>query len=126
MDRCERKFTYSNTSHLVHFEKNLGLKTCYQPYLLEFAALKHSLDKFSAVIGGYPVKIETDCQALRDTIINNKLNATHARWLDGIMGHHIVDCRHRLGKQNQVADGLSCQFMDTPRIKGDGHDWTVD
>ena len=101
-------------------------ETRYQPYLLEFAALKHSLDKFSAVIGGYPVEIETDCQALRDTIINNKLNATHARWLDGIMGHHIVDCRHRPGKQNQAADGLSRQFTDTPRRKGDGHEWTVD
>ena len=101
-------------------------ETRYQPYLLEFAALKHSLDKFSDVIGGYPVEIETDCQALRDTIINNKLNATHARWLDGIMGHHIVDCRHRPGKQNQAADGLSRQFTDTPRCKGDGHEWTVD
>jgi len=98
----------------------------YQPYLLEFAALKFSLDKFSNVIGGYPIEIETDCKALRDTIINNKLNATHARWLDGIMGHHIIDCRHRPGHQNQAADGISRQFTDTPRIKGDGHDWTVD
>jgi hypothetical protein len=98
----------------------------YQPYLLEFAALKYSLDKFSNVIGGYPVEIETDCKALRDTIINNKLNATHARWLDGIMGHHIIDCRHRSGHLNQAADGISRQFTDIPQIKGDGHDWTVD
>ena len=77
--------------------------------------MKYSLDKFSNVIGGYPVKIETDCKALRDTIVNNKLNATHARWLDGIMGH-----------LNQAADGISRQFTDTPRITGNGHDWTVD
>jgi hypothetical protein len=89
-------------------------------------ALKHSLDKFSDAIGGYPVEIETDCQALRDTIINNKMNATHARWLDGIMGHHIVDCHHCPRKQNQAADGLSCQFTDAPKHKGDGHEWTVD
>jgi hypothetical protein len=101
-------------------------ETRYQPYLLEFVALKHSLDKFTDVIGGYPVKIETDCQALRDTIINNKLNSTHAHWLDGIMGHHIVDCRHCPGKQNQAADGLSRQFTDNPKRKGDGHEWTVD
>jgi len=98
----------------------------YQPYLLEFAALKFSLDKFSDVVGGYPVEIETDCKALRDTIINNKLNATHARWLDGIMGHHIIDCRHRPGHQNQAADGISRQFTDSPQMQGDGHDWTVD
>ena len=98
----------------------------YQPYLLEFTALKYSLDKFSNVIGGYPVEIETDCKALCDTIVNNKLNATHARWLDGIMGHHIIDCHHRPGHLNQAADGISRQFTDTPQIKGDGHDWTVD
>jgi hypothetical protein len=98
----------------------------YQPYLLEFATLKFSLDKFTNVIGGYPIEIKTNCKALHDTIINNKLNATHACWLDGIMGHHIVDCRNHPGHQNQAADGISCQFTDTPRIQGDGHDWTVD
>jgi hypothetical protein len=98
----------------------------YQPYLLEFATLKFSLDKFSNVVGGYPIEIETDCKALHDTIINNKLNATHARWLDGIMGHHIIDCRHWPGRQNQAADGISRQFTHSPHIQGDRHDWTVD
>ena len=98
----------------------------YQPYLLEFAALKFSLDKFSNDIGGYPIEIETDCKALRDTIVNNKLNATHARWLDGIMGHHIVDCRYQPGRENQAPDCISCQFTDTPQVQGDGHDWLVD
>ena len=88
--------------------------------------MKFSLDKFSNVIGRYPIKIETDCKALCDTIVNNKLNATHTRWLDGIMGHHIVDCCHRLGHENQAADGISHQFTDTPQVQGDGHDWSVD
>jgi len=65
----------------------------YQPYLLEFATLKFSLDKFSNVVDGYPVEIETDCKALHNTIVNNRLNATHARWLNGIMGHHILSPR---------------------------------
>ena len=65
----------------------------YQPYLLEFVALKHSLDKFLDAIGGYLVD----------------------------MGHHIVDCCHCPGKQNQAADGLSRQFTDTPKCKGDSH-----
>ena len=64
-------------------------ESCYKPYLLEFTALKYSLDKFSDTIAGYPVEVKTDCLALWDTILNNKLNATHARWLDGIMGHNI-------------------------------------
>lgn len=97
----------------------------YLPYLLEFVALKFSLDKFSNVVAGYPIEIETDCKALRDTIVNNKLNATHARWLDGIMGHHIVDCRHRPGRENQAADGISRQFTDAPKTQNDGSEWTV-
>ena len=36
----------------------------YKPYLLEFAALKYSLDKFSDTTYGFPIEIETDCQAL--------------------------------------------------------------
>ena len=74
-------------THLIGFVSKCtsDSKTCYQPYLLEFAALKYSLDKFSDMICGYPVEIETDCQAFHDTIINNKLNSTHTCWLDGIM-----------------------------------------
>ena len=98
----------------------------YKPYLLEFAALKYSLDKFSDTIAGYLVEVETDCLALQDTILNNKLNATHAWWLDGIMGHNIVDIHHHPGCLNQAADGISPQFMDMPAEKGDGHEWSVD
>ena len=36
-----------------------------KPFLLEFAALKFSLDKFSNIIWEFPVEIETDCQAYR-------------------------------------------------------------
>src|SRR6202522_2435668 len=51
-----------------------------KPFLLEFAALKYSFDKFSDILYGYPVEIETDCQALNDTLMNEKLSATQARW----------------------------------------------
>ena len=36
----------------------------YKPFLLEFVGLKFALDKFSDVIWGFPVEVETDCQAL--------------------------------------------------------------
>jgi hypothetical protein len=52
----------------------------YKPYLLEFAALKFALDKFADIIWGFPVKLETDCQALRDVLLNDALHATHAHW----------------------------------------------
>ena len=38
----------------------------YESFLLEFAALKFSLDEFEPYIYGSPLEIETDCQALRD------------------------------------------------------------
>ena len=33
----------------------------YQPYILKFVALKYSLDKFSDITWGFPIKLETDC-----------------------------------------------------------------
>jgi hypothetical protein len=78
----------------------------YKPFLLEFAALKFSFDKFSDIVYGYPVEVETDCQALRDVLMNDKLSATHARWRDGVLAHNIVDVRHIPGITN-IADGLS-------------------
>jgi RNase H-like domain found in reverse transcriptase/Reverse transcriptase (RNA-dependent DNA polymerase) len=97
----------------------------YKPYLLEFAALKFSLDKFSDLIWGYPVELETDCQALRDHLLNDKLNSTHARWRDGVLAHQIIDIRHRPGRLNPVADGISRKYVNLPTEKNDGHEWTV-
>ena len=51
----------------------------YKPFILEFAALKYCLDKFSDVIWGYPVELETDFQALQDHLLSSMLNSTHAR-----------------------------------------------
>jgi hypothetical protein len=92
---------------------------------LEFAALKFSLDKFADFVWGFPVELETDCQALRDHLLNEKLNSTHARWRDGVLDHHIIDVRHRPGRLNPVADGLSRQYVNQATRPGDGHEWTV-
>ena len=97
----------------------------YKPFLLEFAALKFAFDKFSDIVYGYPVEVETDCQALRDVLMNDKLSATHARWRDGVLAHNIIDVRHIPGTTN-IADGLSRQFENTPKSAGDGSEWDVD
>jgi hypothetical protein len=86
----------------------------YQPFLLEFAALKFCLDKFDDIVWGFPVEIETDCQALRDVMLSDNLNATHARWRDGVLSHQIVDVRHIPGRINLVGDGLSRKDEDLP------------
>jgi hypothetical protein len=97
----------------------------YKPFLLEFAALKYCFDKFSDIVYGYPVEVETDCQALRDVLMNDKLSATHARWRDGVLAHNIVDVRHIPGVTN-IAVGLSRQFENTPKSGNDGSEWSVD
>jgi hypothetical protein len=112
-------FASKRTSEL---EKN------YKPFLLEFAALNYSLDKFSDITWGYPIEVETDCQALHDVLSNNKLNSTHAQWRDAVLSHQIVDIRHIEGKKNVAADGVSRTWEGIPRGVPeihDGGDWTV-
>jgi RNase H-like domain found in reverse transcriptase/Reverse transcriptase (RNA-dependent DNA polymerase) len=97
----------------------------YKPFLLEFAALKFALDKFSDTIWGFPVEIEMDCQALRDTLLSKKPSAVHARWQDGILAHQIIDVHHVLGKINVIVDGLSRQWKGQLAGREDGGNWTV-
>ena len=115
------------TTHPIAFisKRTSVTEEKYKPFLLEFAALKHTLDKFGDTIWGYPIELETDCQALRDHLLSSTLNSTHARWRDAVLAYNIVDVRHRPGKLNLVADGLSRKFVNAPYEDGDGHEWTV-
>jgi len=97
----------------------------YKPFLLEFAGLKFMLDKFSDIIWGFPVKVETNCQALQDHLMNDKLSATHTRWCDGILSHQIIDVQHMPGCINVVADGLSRAAEGTPHEEGDSSECTI-
>jgi hypothetical protein len=119
--------TEKTTAHPIGFSSKRTSVTeeKYKPFILEFGALKHCLDKFGDIIWGYPVELETDCQALRDHLLSTTLNSTHARWRDAVLAHNIVDVRHRPGRLNVVADGLSRKFVNTPKEQGDGHEWTV-
>jgi hypothetical protein len=69
-------------------------KAKYEPFLLEFAALKFCLDEFEAYTYGSPIEIETDCQALCDTLMRERLNSHHSRWKELILARNIVDIRH--------------------------------
>jgi len=97
----------------------------YKPFMLEFAALKYALDKFNDIIWGFPVEIETDCKALQDVLTSDTLNATHARWCDGVLAHHIIDVRHIPGRINLVGDGFSRMDEGQPHRENDGSSWTV-
>jgi hypothetical protein len=97
----------------------------YKPFLLEFVALKFALDKFDDIIWGFPIEIETDCQALRDVILSDELNTTHARWRDGVTAHQIIDVCHIPGCINLVGDRISRQDEDQPHVEGDGSSWSI-
>ena len=114
---CLHPITFTSKRTSVSEEK-------YKPFLLEFAALKFSFDKFSDIVYGYPVEVETNCQALCDTLMNDKLSATHARWRDGVLAHNIVNVQHIPGITN-IADGISRQYENTPKSGGDGSEWEV-
>ena len=96
----------------------------YKPFLLEFIALKFTFNKFSDIIYGYPVEVETNCQALWDILLSDKLTATHVRWRDAVLAHNIVDVWHIPGITN-ITDGLSRQHEGQPHTETDGSTWSV-
>jgi hypothetical protein len=98
----------------------------YKPYLLEFAALKYSLDKFADTTYGFPIEVETDCQALWDTVMSTNLSTTHVRWLEAVMGHDIREIRHLPGAVNFVGDALSRKYTNVARTEDDGSAWSVE
>ena len=99
----------------------------YEPFLLEFAMLKFTLDNFDPMIYGAPVEIETDCQALRDVLLNKKQSSTHAWWEESIVSQNIVDIRHRPGVTNVVVDAISRKWAEArgPSTGNNGADWLV-
>ena len=97
----------------------------YEPFLLEFTALKFSLDKFEPYIYGSPLEIETDCQALWDCLLQEKMSMHHSHWKESILAHNIIAIRHQPGVENPVADGLSRIWDGKERTKEDGSSWSV-
>ena len=97
----------------------------YKPYVLEFAALKFGMDHFSDITWDFPIEVETDCIALRDTMCSENPSLAHARWRDGISTHYLTDVRHRPGRSNEAADALSRKFTGLPYEEGDGSAWNV-
>jgi hypothetical protein len=114
---CLHPIAFASKRTLVSEEK-------YRPFLLEFAALKYSFNKFSDIVYGYPVEVETDCQALCDILMNDKLSATQDRWRDGVLAHNIIDMHHIPGIKN-IADGISRQYEETPKSDTDGSSWDI-
>ncbi|QRV92229.1 Retrovirus-related Pol polyprotein from transposon opus [Ceratobasidium sp. AG-Ba] len=99
----------------------------YIPFLLEFAALKFTLDEFDNMIFGQAIELETDCKALADLLGHDKLNLTHERWRESIIARNIVAVRHKPGVENRVCDALSRMYESRPDDNtGPGADETLE
>ena len=104
-----QQFTYTDSSgtectcwhpisyFLKHTSKS---EEQYEPFLLEFAALKFCLDKLNPYIYGALIEIEMDCQALRDCLLKEKMSTHHSRWTESILAHNIIDIWHCPGVEN--------------------------
>jgi hypothetical protein len=57
--------------------------------------------------------------------MSDTLNATHARWCDGVLAHNIVDVRHIPGRVNLVGDGISRKDEGQAHQEDDGSSWSV-
>ena len=93
-------FPYTDSSgkeqvrwHLISYcsKRTSKSEERYKPFLLEFAALKFCLNEFDPYIYGSPIKIETDCQALRDCLLKEKMSVHHSHWKESILAHNIID-----------------------------------
>lgn len=74
---------------------------------LELLAVKWALDKFSKYVYGQPIVLSTDCQAVKDMLRNDCLTGARAAWKESVIGARIIELKHKPGKENVVADGLS-------------------
>jgi hypothetical protein len=100
-------------------------KSRYEPFLIKFAALMYCIDKFEPYIFRSPIKVKTDCQALRDCLLKDKRNSHHSRWMELILSHNIIDIHHLPGIENPVADGLSRMWRNCKQTSTDGSSWSV-
>jgi len=94
----------------------------YKPFLLEFAGPPNSASiKFNDIIYGYPVELETDCQALRDTP-KQTINSMPLT-LDGGISHQHYNRRCSVSswkRQPRPLRYYDGQFSGLPKVSGDG------
>jgi hypothetical protein len=57
--------------------------------------------------------------------VSTKLNATNARWGDGMIAHQIVDVQHILGRINLIGDGISRKDKGQPCQPVDDSKWSI-
>lgn len=94
--------------HPVYYFSRLTTReeSLYHSYELETLAVVESLKRFRIYLVGIPVKIVTDCSAVRATFLKKDMLPRVARWWLSIQDFDI-EIEHRPGERLKHADALS-------------------
>lgn len=94
--------------HPVYYFSRLTTpeESLYHSYELETLALVESLKRFRVYLVGIPVKIVTDCSAVRATFLKKDMQPRIARWWLSVQDFDI-QIEHRPGERMKHVDALS-------------------
>lgn len=97
----------------------------YHSYELETLAVVESLKRFRIYVTGIPVKVITDCAALRTTLTKKDLIPRIARWWLTIQDFDI-EIEYRPGDRMKHVDALSRNPVESvPILQIDEADWRL-
>ncbi|CAK1589652.1 unnamed protein product [Parnassius mnemosyne] len=96
----------------------------YHSYELETLAVVESLKRFLIYLVGIPVKVITDCAALRATLIKKDLIPRIARWWLTIQDYNL-EIVYRPGERMKHVDALSRNPLTEHIFQNDESDWLV-
>jgi hypothetical protein len=86
----------------------------YPVHELELYVIKESLKKFKYQLHGTKFRIYTDDKSLEHLMKQKDLSRRQSRWLEEI-NEFDFSIIHVPGKENVLADVLSCMYSDEPR-----------
>lgn len=96
----------------------------YHSYELETLAVVESLKRFRIYLTGIPVKVVTDCAALRTTLVKRDLIPRIARWWLAIQDFDL-EIEYRPGERMRHADALSRNPIPTNVCMIENSDWLL-
>lgn len=99
-------------------------ESLYHSYELETLAVVESLKRFRIYLIGIPVKVVTDCAALRTTLTKKDLISRIARWWFTIQEFDI-EIEYRPGERMRHVDALSRNPVSSHVLMIDNSDWLL-
>lgn len=96
----------------------------YHSYELETLAVVESLKRFRIYLIGIPIRVVTDCSALRTTLTKKDLIPRIARWWLTIQDFDL-DIEYRAGERMKHVDALSRNPVSNHVLIIDNSDWLM-